>query len=307
MTTQNPLQVQVAEATAHRTLPPVRRRPDKLPAIILSMATLAMVSAGLFVAHRGLVEQADRPASVAVAAAQRVFARENNLTQRSLQSQAAVVADDARIRAALATPEIDAATLIDLLGDLKTNTTGTILAILSQEGVVRAAVGDAELQGLDLAGTRIVQACVGADNGAASAVWTYNSAVMHVGAAQVRLGPVRAGMLLIAEPIVADDFAGLESALGVYGAMVVGDRAVLQGSGGPSLTAIQTALRAGNPVEGFVMKVAPIPSAPTVRTVWMAKGGDIGRFQSVYLVLIGLAGLACAGCMLLLWYVWRWQ
>jgi hypothetical protein len=307
LTTQNPLQVQVAEATAHRTLPPIRRRPDKLPAIVVLLVVSVLAPLSVVFAHRSLVQQADAPAALAVEAAQRVFARETLLTERSLQAQAGVVADDARIRAALATPDIDAATLSDLLGDLKTNTTGTILAILSQEGVVRAAVGDAELQGLDLASSRIVQACVGAEGGAASSVWTYNSAVMHVGAAQVRLGPVRAGMLLIARPIVADDFAGLGTALGVHGAMAVGDRAVLHGGTGPSLSAIQAALRAGTAVPGFVTKVAQVPSAPTVRTVWMAEGGSFARFLTTYLVLIGLAGLACAVGVLLLWYVWRWQ
>jgi hypothetical protein len=95
-------------------------------------------------------------------------------------SEARLMADDARIRSTLATPDIDRGTIQDVLEDLREAGAFTGVAVFDVRGRAVASVGPKELADVDLSVTRLA-----AGEGK---LWSLGDALLLVAQAPVQLG-----------------------------------------------------------------------------------------------------------------------
>ncbi len=303
--TQSPLHLQVLEANATRSLPPQPERPPMAGwiavAVSLSLAAGALAFFGLIRLQGGYAAIDEER----VAAAGHMFEQAQASAHHLLESQAAVIANDGRIRATLATPDIDAATLRDLLDDVRSSSGAGLLALLTPEGVVRAASGDQALEGIDLSSASVVARLLKGED-AAGGTWTYAKSAMNVGAARVRLGPLLAGVLLIGNPVPAETFTRIESALAVHGALVIGQDVAVKSQRGPTPERVRAMLGEGADPD-YAHVVRDLSAGSAARVLWVVPHHLAApSFFGVAIALFGLMGLTGVASIALLWYAWKW-
>jgi hypothetical protein len=157
--------------------------------------------------------------------------------QRHLTSTVAVLSEDVRIRAMVLTPTFDRATALDLLTDLKATSGASVVAILDGDGTVRAVVGAAEMDQLNLGTSSLVQKALEKPS---AQLWAFANEVGVLAATPVRLdGQVRALFMMgfeVNDALLED----IQRALGATGAVFVGDGIVASASKDPE---IERALR----------------------------------------------------------------
>jgi hypothetical protein len=157
--------------------------------------------------------------------------------RKHLTSTVGVLADDARIRAMILTPTFDRATAVDLLTDLKTTSTASVVAILDSGGTVRAVVGAPEMDQLDLGTSSLIQNALEKPS---AQLWAFAKEVGVLSATPVRLDKQVRAVFMMGFEIKDALLADIERALGATGAVFVGDEMVASASDNPE---VERALR----------------------------------------------------------------
>jgi Double sensory domain of two-component sensor kinase len=141
--------------------------------------------------------------------------------REQLVSEVRVLADDNRIRATVLAPKFDEATVQDVLEDLRKSSGATLLAVLDASGKVRAVTGAVSLRQVDLGASTAVR---DGFQRPTSDIWTLPDQVQVIGLAPVRLGGETPALLVKGLPLAKSQLATVEAALGVSGALFIGDR-----------------------------------------------------------------------------------
>lgn len=149
-----------------------------------------------------------------------------------LASQVALLADDTRVRAPVMTPSFDEATVRDVLEDLKKVSGANMLAVLDVNGRVRAVAGAQSLRDLDLGSSPVVKTAL---KGVATDVWSFPDRVLVVAVGAVKSADRVAALLVVGFDVNEPFLAGIEKALGVASAVLVGDRVAASSTRDPAM------------------------------------------------------------------------
>jgi len=153
-----------------------------------------------------------------------------NRQREQLVSEVKVLADDNRIRATVLAPKFDEATVQDVLEDLRKSSGATLLAVLDASGKVQAVTGAVGLRQVDLSASTAVRA---AFDRPTSDIWTLPDQVQVIGLAPIRSGAETPALLVKGLPLANSQLATVDRALGVSGAILIGDRVAASTSAGP--------------------------------------------------------------------------
>ena len=132
-----------------------------------------------------------------------------------------VLADDNRIRTTVLAPKFDEATVQDVLEDLRKSSGASLLAVLDGSGKVQAVTGAVGLRQVDLSASAAVKA---AFQRPTSDIWTLPDQVQVIGLAPIRSGDQTPALLVKGMALAKSQLATVETALGVSGAVFIGDR-----------------------------------------------------------------------------------
>jgi hypothetical protein len=167
---------------------------------------------------RGLLSGLD---DQALGQASRTIEELVNRQREQLVSEVKVLADDNRIRATVLAPKFDEATVQDVLEDLRKSSGATLLAVLDGSGKVEAVTGAVGLRQVDLSSSAAVKA---AFERPTSDIWTLPDQVQIIGIAPIRSGDQTPALLVKGLALGKSQLATVDAALGVSGAVFIGDR-----------------------------------------------------------------------------------
>jgi hypothetical protein len=148
-------------------------------------------------------------------------ATSNALT--SLAEEVKVLVDDARVREPLATPNMDDATLIDVLEELKISSGASLVGILTPAGVVRVVAGNDSMRGLDLGASSLMK-------GSGTGTWVFPDRMVGVALAPVRLGDTLVAHLMFGRDFAKRTLELVEKSTGAIGAVVFQQNVVVAGT-----------------------------------------------------------------------------
>jgi hypothetical protein len=155
-----------------------------------------------------------------------------NRQREQLVAEVKVLADDNRIRATVLAPKFDEATVQDVIEDLRKSSGATLLAVLDGSGKVQAVTGAVGLRQVDLSASAAVKA---AFEHPTSDIWTLPDQVQVIGLAPIRSGTDAPALLVKGLPLAKSQLATIETALGVSGAVFIGDRIAASSAQSPDL------------------------------------------------------------------------
>jgi hypothetical protein len=190
-------------------------------ALVAGVVVLGLVVGGSWAADRqlrqflsGLDQQLLGQASASL---EHLLARQRD----QLVSEVKVLADDNRIRATVLAPKFDEATVQDILDDLRKSSGASLLAVVDVGGKVIAVAGAAGLREVNLGASPAVKA---AFDHPTSDVWTLPDQVQVVGVAPIRSGEQTPALLVKGLALGRSQLATVGKALGVTGALFIGER-----------------------------------------------------------------------------------
>ena len=141
--------------------------------------------------------------------------------KRGVSAQVGVMADDARTRTTLAIPEIDRATMEDVLEDLADAGKLSAVAVFDANGKSFASVGAKELAELDLSVTALGRGGTG--------VWSLGGEILVVATAPVKLGTA-SWTLFGAKRVSKSILESIREAVGPSLGIIVDGRLLLEAS-----------------------------------------------------------------------------
>lgn len=281
MTSRRSLEV-VAVTPGRGTSRGTRSR-SSLP-ILLGMLGLAIGLGASTIMAQQFSSYLDESDGRLLGQAAQVFARSVEQQRRYAQSVVAVLADDTRIRAPALTPRFDENTVRDVLDDIKKSSGASMLAVLDAGGKVRAVAGAQGLRELDLGSSPVVKT---AQERPSTVVWAFPERVLVVGVTPVRSADQVAALLVIGFEVGEQLFGSIQAAVGVAGALLIGDRIVASSDSTPGM---MQAFRAAREIDGdreqivradreYVARVSRTSdSAAAGKVVWMLpRYRDTGR------------------------------
>jgi Double sensory domain of two-component sensor kinase len=215
----------------------------RVPLVLSGLGVAVGVAASCFM-HQQLADYFDELDGRVLGQAAQVFARSIEQQRRYAQSAVSVLADDTRIRAPALTPKFDENTVRDVLEDIKKSSGASMLAVLDATGKVRAVAGAQGLRELDLGSSPVVKL---AQERPSTVVWAFPERVLVVGVAPVRSSDQVAALLVMGFEVGEQLFGAIQSAVGVAGALLIGDRVVASSDNTP---AMMEAFRAARELEG---------------------------------------------------------
>ncbi|GMU60575.1 MAG: hypothetical protein AMXMBFR34_23380 [Myxococcaceae bacterium] len=198
---------------SRRSRPPVA----EVAAVIGMVAAAAWFVAVRQVAHAAAVEQQE----AAVYRGAELISLLRRLAQERATQQALLLSEDTRLKAALAVPEVDRLTLLDLLQDIRRLDEKQVLGVLSPTGRVRAVLGAPALEGMDLGTSAAVKSAL-ASAGPSQGAWLLDERVLEVGVAAVRVDEVPVGLVLTGAQLSDDELHLAAQGAGVQVALVLG-------------------------------------------------------------------------------------
>jgi hypothetical protein len=178
---------------------------------------------------RGLLSNLD---DQALGQASRTLEELVNRQREQLVAEVKVLADDNRIRTTVLAPKFDEATVQDVLEDLRRSSGASLLAVLDGSGKVQAVTGAVGLRQVDLSGSSAVKT---AFQRPTSDIWTLPDQVQVIGLAPIQSGDQTPALLVKGLPLAKSQLATVETALGVSGAVFIGDRIASSSSQNPAL------------------------------------------------------------------------
>lgn len=228
-----------------------------------------------------------------------------------LKSEVAVLAEDARVRSTVVTPEFDEASVADVLAELKQSARADVLAILDAGGRVRSVTGADEMKNLDLGTSSLVKAGL---EGPAAYVWTFTDKVRLLAVAPIVLGGQVLAMFMMGFDLGPSALAEIGKALGATGGVFAGDALVASSSRDAELGELLESA-AGKEAgthelshggREFVARISrPSRAAGAVKVVWtVEKHHDAPRmrllrwFSWAPVALVGLSFLLLLGLAL---------
>jgi hypothetical protein len=270
--------------TMQTLIPPPRpvERGVPISAWIAAVALLALAAAGAFASHRevqGLTTEID---DKNLERAGLLLARSIEQEGKELLTKVRVLSDDTRVRTTVMTPEFNEATVRDVLEDLRRASGTSMMAVMDVQGKVQALAGDSSLKGIDLGSSPLLAKALVEP---VAKVWTFPGQVLIIGLAAVRSGGQVSALLLVGQQIGEATLKPIETAAGVAGAVVIGDKVVASSSSSPALAA--AAQLASSVDEGrsrmidvggpHLMRVtATSESASAARVVWVLPTNQYG-------------------------------
>ncbi len=208
----------------------LRRAPRSAGAVVATVAAIlsfGALGAAAWLANAELDRVLSAQDDEALAQASRTLEELVNRQREQLVSEVKVLADDNRIRATVLAPKFDQATVQDVLEDLRKSSGATLLAVLDASGKVQAVTGAVSLREVDLSGSTAVRA---AFEQPTSDIWTLPDQVQVIGLAPIRSGSETPALLVKGLPLAKSQLATVETALGVAGAVFIGDRVAASSS-----------------------------------------------------------------------------
>ena len=197
------------------------------------------------------------------------------LQREQLVSEVKVLADDNRIRSTVLASKFDEATVIDILDDLRKSSGATLLAVVDAAGKVTAVAGASGLRDVNLGASPAVK--TGFDR-PTSDVWTLPDQVQVVGVAPIRSGDQTPALLVKGLSLGRNQLATVGKALGVTGALIIGERVAASSAEGQELDeALRAAGRMGEGTEqvtaggrSYLMRLARAGDGATAaRLAWL--------------------------------------
>lgn len=201
-------------------IPASGRRKGALVAGLLVVAALGAVS---FTAHRQIDLLLSSLDEEVLTQATRTLGSLVERQKDQLAAEVRVLADDNRIRSTVLAPQFDRATVQDVIEDLRKSSGATLLAVLDAGGKVQVVTGSGALREANLSASPTVKA---AFTKASSDVWTLSDQVQVIGIAAIRSGPQVPALLVKGLPLGEGQLTTVATALGVAGAILVGDKVV---------------------------------------------------------------------------------
>jgi hypothetical protein len=220
MTKTNRTRLEVVTATEPAP-PPRSGSAGRVVAAMAGMLVFAGVGAAAWLANAELDRMMSTLDDEALGQASRTLEELVNRQREQLVSEVKVLADDNRIRATVLAPKFDLATVQDVLEDLRKSSGATLLAVLDANGKVQAVTGAVSLREVDLSASTAVRA--GFEH-PTSDIWTLPDQVQVIGLAPIRSGGETPALLVKGLPLAKSQLATVETALGVSGAVFIGDR-----------------------------------------------------------------------------------
>lgn len=201
--------------------PPAPRTGGLWAARAAAVLLFAGLGAAAWLANEQLRQMVFAQDDETLAEASRTLEQLVNRQREQLVSEVKVLADDNRIRATVLAPKFDEATVQDVLEDLRKSSGATLLAVLDANGKVEAVTGAVGLRQVDLSSSTAVRA---AFERPTSDIWTLPDQVQVIGLAPIRSGSETPALLVKGLPLAKSQLATIDTALGVSGAVVIGDR-----------------------------------------------------------------------------------
>lgn len=238
--------------------------------------------------------------------------------QEQLRAQVKVTAEEPRVKAVVATDEIEHETVLDVAHELVRAIGSDLFIMTDGEGMLLADTADPEAFGHDLTGMPLVARSLA--EGQASGIWTDDEGIFQMQAQRIAFGETVVGNLVVGYR-VDDEFAatvfrhtGSSTAIIVDGQPIAVATDEL-GAGEPLLAT--ATLPASNELEEFdvdghrfIGLVRPLPGYDGERDVRyvvyrsldsaLAASHEIGEV----LYMVGLAGFGLA-VVIALWIAWR--
>lgn len=218
-----------APAPVPARIPAPTRRAGPLATALLIFAALG---AACWLTHRRLQQFLsaldDQVLGEAARTLEQLIARQ----REQLVSEVKVLADDNRIRATVLAPRFDEATVQDVLEDLRRSSGATLLGVLDGSGKVEAVTGAAGLKEVNLSASPAVKA---AFDRPTSDVWTLPDQAQVIGLAAIRSGDQAPALLVKGMPLASSQLGTVQTALGVSGAIFIGERIAASSSHDPDV------------------------------------------------------------------------
>lgn len=199
-------------------------RPRRVAWLYVAVAALAMtgVAAGWqVVARRRLDAAVVATAAEQVDRARAVFDSLRARTVAGLMSECRVLVEDPRLKASLATPDVDEATVHDILADILRLRRAGFLLVLSAEARVFAQAGADELRGIDLSGSSVMSRARGASD-AVGGAWVIGGKLTDVAVASVRFDRAVLAYVVVGQAVDQALVKAVEDDTGIAVAVLVG-------------------------------------------------------------------------------------
>ncbi|MDD9972320.1 MAG: ATP-binding protein [Myxococcales bacterium] len=144
-----------------------------------------------------------------------------------LRSEVAVVAGEPRLKAVVATGDVDHATVVGVLSELAEASKADVLLLTDAEGTLRADVLAPDEQGHDLSGNPVVRSAL--QEGEGAAVWTDEQGVYQVHAHRIAFGTHVVGVLVLGRGIDDRVMQRLARQTGTSSGLLVDGKLVARG------------------------------------------------------------------------------
>jgi len=219
--------------------------PSSAGAVMAGLVVLALVAGASWTADRQLSKFLSALDEQVLGQSSASLEHLLALQREQLVAEVKVLADDNRIRSTVLASKFDEATVIDILDDLRKSSGATLLAVVDASGKVTAVAGASGLRDVNLAASPAVKN--GFDR-PTSDIWTLPDQVQVVGVAPIRSGDQTPALLVKGLSLGRSQLSTVGKALGVTGALIIGERVAASSAEGQEL---DEALRAaGRMVEG---------------------------------------------------------
>ena len=267
----------------------------------LSFVTLALVAGivalAVFAIDHVLARSAERGLQRELARTERVLDDVQQFKASLLAAEARAVAQEPRIKAVIATPDVSAETVLGVVREVKKAMAGDLMIITDAAGDVVADAGDPDAAGHSLAANPVVAAALA--GGSASGIWTVDHHPYQVAAVRLTFGATNVGVVVIGS-VLDDRFA--ETVRGQTGSMIVleiGSQPVARSSGLADLEGLEGVAVGQRPRElalggkHYLAKaVAPSTGSADLRYVILcdsdeATADERGLVRLVYLIALG--------------------
>jgi len=233
--------------------------------ILAGFVVLGLVAGASYLADRQLrrflSELDEQLLGQAGASMEQLLARQRD----QLVAEVKVLADDNRIRATVLAPKFDEATVQDILDDLRKSSGASLLAVVDAAGKVVAVAGATSLREVNLGASPAVK--TGFEH-PTSDVWTLPDQVQVVGVAPIRSGDQTPALLVKGLSLGRSQLATVGTALGVTGALFIGERVTASSADGHELD--EPLRAAGRMVDG----IEPVAAGGRTHLVRVARTGE---------------------------------
>jgi len=249
----------------------LQRRRSRLPAVAAAVGVL--LAAGWTFVMRQLVRRADRArVEHSIDRCRALLELMRGATKARAVADAQLLAQDPRLQSTLAMAEIDNATILDILNDLRKLDPDSLFAVLSPDGKVRVTLGAPKLEGQDLSQTQLVQQARQKPGLAATGTWLVDDRVEEVAMVAVRAGDRPVALLAVGNRIDDSQLSALAQAAGVHLALVVNEQPAWADEALPASVwtapgAARIEVDGAKPQARFVVAPLEVPN-PTERLVW---------------------------------------